>query len=661
MENLNQIFAWISANPTWGGIGVFLIAFVESLALVGLVLPGAAMMFGIGALVGTDVLPLGSTLVWAALGAICGDAVSFWLGHHYHMQLKTMWPLRRHPDLIANATEFFYRHGGKSILLGRFIGPIRPVIPAVAGMLGMPVRRFLQFNIISGILWAPVYVLPGMIFTTSLGLAAEVASRLAVMIGSLLAVMVLLLWLSRLGFKWLHRVTYPLLQRALWWSRLHPVAGRIPASLLDPEQPEARGLTLMALLLLTAALLFSFTLDTLNDPGSLLAGVDYSIHHTMQELRTPTVDRFMIILSQLGDIEVLLTLSLLVLAWLLRNGLRRAAVHWIAAIVVGSLLGVALFALGGELHESEFTRHAGGDDLLLTTIAALGFLAVLITREMPLRHRWWVYALAIALIITISFARLYLGAQDLGSLLGVLSLGLAWVALLGIGYRNHPAERVEPKKLALLSIVVITVTMAWHTPRQFEADLKHYAYAEELIPITRQQWLAGEVALPEYRVDLRGSKRYPLNLQFSGQLDELESLLKQAGWKHPPKVDSLSWLQWLNPDTPLQKMPVLAQLHNGRYHELLLTRESEGNLLALRLWRSQYRMGPASDILWLGNVSELKAVTRGGLTAPRTQANFDEARARLIVLLQNLPGIRVQYLPQQPLRITLSGQGQPGN
>ncbi|MDH5785088.1 MAG: membrane-associated protein, partial [Chromatiales bacterium] len=97
MESLNNVFSWISANPGWGGVGVFLIAFFESLALVGLVLPGAAMMFGIGALVGTDILPLGPTLVWAAAGAIAGDAVSFWLGRHYHMQLKTMWPLRNHP------------------------------------------------------------------------------------------------------------------------------------------------------------------------------------------------------------------------------------------------------------------------------------------------------------------------------------------------------------------------------------------------------------------------------------------------------------------------------------------------------------------------------------------------------------------------------------
>ncbi len=639
MESLNEIFAWINANPAWGGLGVFLIAFFESLALVGLILPGAAMMFGIGALVGTDVLPLWPTLMWAALGAISGDAVSFWLGRHYHMQLKTMWPLRKHPELIANATQFFYRHGGKSILFGRFIGPIRPVIPAVAGMLEMPTRRFLLFNVISGILWAPVYVLPGMIFTASLGLAAEVASRLAVMVGSMLAVLVLVLWLSRLGFNRLHHYAYPLMQRVLWWSRLHPVAGRIPASLLDPNQPEARGLTLMALVLLVAALLFGMTIDTLSGGDGMLSGLDYSIHHTMQNLRTPAVDGLMILFNQLGDIEVLLTLCVVVLAWLLRHGLRRAAIHWLAAIGFGALLGGALFALGGEIHATDLTLHAGGDDLLLMAIACFGFLAVLITRELPLRHRWWVHALVVALILTIAFARLYLGAQDLGSLLGVLTLGLAWVALLGIGYRNHPTERVAPLRLSLLAVVAVTLTMAWHAPQQFDKDLQRYAYAEESIVISQQQWLDGSVPLPAYRADLRGSQHYPLNLQYAGSRLELQGVLAGAGWQSPPTVDALSWLVWLNPNTPLAQMPVLPQVHDGRYHELLLSREVEGRMLALRLWRSHYRIGEGAQSLWLGNISELKAVTRGGLSVPRTQLNFDQALALFERQLASLPAI----------------------
>jgi undecaprenyl-diphosphatase len=646
VESLNDIFVWINTNPAWGGLGVFLIAFFESLALVGLILPGAAMMFGIGALVGTDVLPLWPTLMWATLGAIGGDGVSFWLGRRYHMQLKTMWPLRKHPELISNATQFFYRHGGKSILFGRFVGPIRPVIPAVAGMLEMPTRRFLLFNVISGILWAPVYVFPGLIFATSLGLAAEVASRLAVMVGSMLAVLVVVLWLSRLGFNWLHHQTYPLMQRLLWWSRLHPIVGRIPASLLDPTLPEARGLTLLALLLLIATTLFTLVVSTMGISDGMLAGLDYSLHHTIHNLRTPAIDRMMIFFSQLGDIEVLLSLFLLVLLWLWRCGLRRAALHWLAAIGFGALLGFALFALSRPLHTGVLIQHATDNSLLLSTVACFGFLAVLITRELPLRHRWSVYALAGTLILAIVFARFYLGALPLGAALGGLTLGLAWVSLLGIGYRNHPAERVAPHHLSLLALVVIALTMAWYTPRQFDDDLQRYAYVEESVVLSPQQWLAGtEPMLPGFRADLRGRHQHPLNLQFAGVLADLKSTLKEAGWHTPPTVDAISWMVWLNPNTPLEQMPVLPQVHDGRYHELLLTREINGARLALRLWRSHYRIGQTQQILWLGNISELKAESRGGLTVPRTQPNFDAVLQTFHLELQTLPAITLHHQP----------------
>ncbi|MCW8919807.1 MAG: VTT domain-containing protein [Gammaproteobacteria bacterium] len=667
MESLHEIFAWINAHPGWGGVGVFLIAFFESLALVGLILPGAAMMFGIGALVGTDVLPLGPTLVWAAAGAIAGDGASFWLGRHYHMQLKTMWPLRKHPELIANATQFFYRHGGKSILFGRFIGPIRPVIPAVAGMLEMPTRRFVLFNVLSGLLWAPVYVLPGMIFTTSLGLAAEVASRLAVMVGSMLAVVVLVLWLSRLAFNWLHRRTYPLMQRLLWWSRLHPLAGRIPASLLDPELPEARGLTLLALLLLGTTLLFSVVMVALGEGAGLLGGLDYTLHHTLQQLRTPAMDRLMLLFARLGEIKVLLSLSLLVLLWLLHCGFRRAALHWLAAAGFGALLGLALFALGHQLHAEALTQHAADNSLLLGVIACFGFLAVLIARELPLRQRWWVYALTGVLLLTIAFARLYLGIQHLGALIGVLLLGLSWVALLGIGYRNHPAERVAPLPLLLLALVVIATSMAWQAPPHLEESLQRYAAIEERVTLSPVQWLNESpettTPLPTFRADLRGLHRHPLNLQYVGALDALRQSLMAAGWRQPPKVDLLSWLVWLNPNTPLAQLPVLPQVHDGRYHELLLSREVDGQLLALRLWRSPYRLAVAGDKeqgLWLGSISYLAAESRGGLTVPRTQQGFDEALRHLSRQLASNPAITL-YPPlsrataQAVLRFTLRG------
>ena len=630
MDTISTLFGWISANPGWAGVGVFLIAFFESLALVGLLLPGAAMMFGIGAMVGTDTLPLWPTLLWAAFGAITGDGVSFWLGRRYHMQVKTMWPLRNHPELIANATNFFYRHGGKSILLGRFVGPIRPVIPAVAGMLEMPTRRFLLFNIISGILWAPVYVFPGMIFATSLGLASEVASRLAVLVGTLLGLLFVVIWLQKHLFNWLHRHTYPWMHRTLAWARVHPVMGEIPSALLDPDHPEARGLTVLALLLLTTSLLFAFVHHAVGQ-SELLLNLDDYLYYTLEALRTPWMDRFLAVLSMLGDWQVLLPLTLVVFGWLWFGRHRQALWHWLAAIGFGALLSLSLRWAGamvdGPLSAS---LHSGQ---LMSAMALYGFLSVLIARELPESRRWLVYAAAATLVLSIAFARLYLGAHRLSGVLGALTLGMAWISLLGIGYRNHPANRVAPGALAAVALTTLLLSASWHGWQHHATTLARYAIREKVSTLSQAQWWQEQWRhLPADRADLRGVNNHPLNLQYAGKLALLREALGPLGWHSPPPLTAQSWLTWLNDQTPLVQLPVLPQVHDGHNESLLLVKvdTEEGTLLALRLWPSRYRLEPGNIPLWIGNISMLSVVTRSGISAPRTQPDFDTPLQRFL-------------------------------
>jgi len=90
------------------------------------------ILFGAGALVATGALGLWPTLGAAVVGAIAGDGLSYWFGRRYRNGIRSWWPFRRHVDLLERAEAFVRRHGGKSVLLGRFVGPLRPVVPAVA-------------------------------------------------------------------------------------------------------------------------------------------------------------------------------------------------------------------------------------------------------------------------------------------------------------------------------------------------------------------------------------------------------------------------------------------------------------------------------------------------------------------------------------------------
>ena len=129
------------------------IALVESLALVGLLVPGVVLMAAASSLAGHQDLAIAPVLGAAFLGAVAGDGLSFLLGYTQRERVTALWPLSRHPEWLARGARFFQRHGTLSVFLGRFVGPVRPVVPLIAGMLQMSPRTFTWANLGSALLW----------------------------------------------------------------------------------------------------------------------------------------------------------------------------------------------------------------------------------------------------------------------------------------------------------------------------------------------------------------------------------------------------------------------------------------------------------------------------------------------------------------------------
>ena len=159
--DFQPIIDWLSAHPNLVIVSIALIAFIESLALAGIVVPGVLLLFLVAALAGNLSIPLWEVLGAGFVGAVLGDGLSYYLGHFFKGSLRQYWPFSRYPKALKMGEDFFSKHGGKSVIIGRFIGPIRPVLPLIAGMLGMSQIRFISFNIFSALAWAPFYLLPG--------------------------------------------------------------------------------------------------------------------------------------------------------------------------------------------------------------------------------------------------------------------------------------------------------------------------------------------------------------------------------------------------------------------------------------------------------------------------------------------------------------------
>lgn len=157
MENLARAaLDVIAAHPEAAAAVMFVAAFGESFAFVSLFFPGTSLVIAAGALMAQGALPQLPIIAGAVLGAVLGDGVSFWIGRRWGGAVARLWPFAARPRLLPGGIRFFERHGGKSVFFGRFLGPVRAVIPLAAGILGMPRGRFWIANIASALIWAPL-------------------------------------------------------------------------------------------------------------------------------------------------------------------------------------------------------------------------------------------------------------------------------------------------------------------------------------------------------------------------------------------------------------------------------------------------------------------------------------------------------------------------
>ncbi|WP_336818409.1 DedA family protein [Cedecea sp. MMO-103] len=198
MEALLEHF--ITQSVAYSLIAVMLVAFFESLALVGLILPGTVMMAGLGALIGSG--QVNFYYAWGAgiVGCLLGDWISFWLGQRFKGPLHRWSFMKKNKALLDKTEHALHQHSMFTILVGRFVGPTRPLVPMVAGMLDLPLAKFLLPNIIGCLLWPPLYFLPGILAGAAIDIPADMKSA---SFKWLLLAVALLLWLAAwLCWRW---------------------------------------------------------------------------------------------------------------------------------------------------------------------------------------------------------------------------------------------------------------------------------------------------------------------------------------------------------------------------------------------------------------------------------------------------------------------------
>ena len=428
-EWLTALTSWLAENPQWLGLSLFLVACLECLAVVGLLMPGTVLVFAIAVLAGTGVLSLGETLLLGYAGGLLGDLLSYGLGRRYHQNIRSLRGLRNHPEWLTRAELYVERYGIASLLVGRFIGPLRPMLPLTAGMLDMPFGRFLLVSLVAAAGWSMAYLLPGWTAGAAVRLPLPDGfwGEAGVVIG------VLLLLIGGIVHSSLHQLRW--------------------------VTPFAAGLS--------AAILIGLFIG-----WPYLVEFDEGLMTVIQGERSPIFDRFMVVVTRAGDFHTQLWAAVLLSLLLIGMKQVRAAVFAILTLLGTAMANGALKETFGRIRPEvllepldTFSFPSGHSSAAFAFFLTLGVLA---GRGQPPRLRLAWVLLAGLPATAIALSRVYLGVHwPTDVIAGAVLAATVCAASLTLVQRRAPMDALSPKVWWLIlpaTLGLISAFALWALP-----------------------------------------------------------------------------------------------------------------------------------------------------------------------------------------------------
>lgn len=437
MQWFDSMTTWLQGSPHWLALAIFLVACLECLAVAGIIIPGTVLLFSLAVLAGSGALELWQTLLLAYTGGLLGDAISYYIGRRFHQGIRGLPVLRDHPEWLSGAENYFQRYGVISLLVGRYIGPLRPMLPLVAGMLDMPAVRFALVSILAAAGWAVAYMLPGWATGAALRLPLpEGFWSAAGIVCATLAVMLLL-------------IIQASLRERRWSASLAALLGAIA---------------------LTAMLIGFPHLDSL----------DQGLMKLVQDERSAAFDPIVVFITRFGDFHIQFAVGVLLVLLLL------AVRRWQAGLFVGGCLLLAsttTTVLKNLLARSRpdvllqplesYSLPSGHSSAAFAFFLALGILA---GRGSAARTRltWLLVACLPALAIALS--RVYLGVHWPSDIIaGALVAATSCALSLALIQRAAPMQAL-PAKVWWLVMPACTALLGAMVTWQLSATLLRYSY-----------------------------------------------------------------------------------------------------------------------------------------------------------------------------------------
>ncbi|TNC82224.1 MAG: phosphoesterase [Oleiphilus sp.] len=468
--SLDSYILWLNQHPALILGSLLLMAFVESLAIAGIIVPGVAILFAIAVVAGGAGIPVLMALSAAMIGAVMGDVLSFYLGRHYSDRLTSMWPFSRYPDAIESGSRFFHRYGGYSVVIGRFVGPIRPILPLVAGALGMRPVRFVSINVLSAIAWAPAYVLPGYLVGAAVNISPP--AHWPILLGGMAICLLLLALVFRHASRQLQ-------EGQSWYAFLHS-RGWISV-LSELEKPYASWLLLIISLgsvcLWTWLSLYTPHLEFVNT-----LWLEFALSFEVDLLR-----KAFIFITALGD-ELFLQISFTIAVITLLISRQTAA----CLLLVFSGLTTSLLTHGMKaffeiprpdvfvLPLDSFAYPSGHSS---GAMVLYGLIATLVAERITPHSRWRIYLLFFIPAMLIGLSRVVLGAHWFSDVVAGLLIGAAICAAARIAYWyihrrsmcNAPVTTIGQRRVRLYGLMAWLISLGLYQYWMWEQQVLKYA------------------------------------------------------------------------------------------------------------------------------------------------------------------------------------------
>jgi membrane protein DedA with SNARE-associated domain len=606
---VSPLLEWLNANPEWAGAATFAISAAESIAIIGTIVPGSITMTAIGALAGAQVIPLWSTIFWAILGAIVGDGISYWMGYYFKDRLHRIWPFKNNPAILERGEIFVHKYGVMSVFIGRFVGPVRALVPLVAGMLGMRPLQFTIANVTSAIGWAPAYMLPGILLgAASLELPPDIAIHVILVLLLITLFIMLCLWLIYKICQLVHHQTTHL-QNWIWNSMKKSRAFSPIIYLLKrrhTKKPHGQLVLAFYLFLILLALVILCVYIAKYGPANLsINNVTFHLFRGVS-VRNEVIDHFMIGTTLFGQKEILIPVFAILILWLLFKKRWYTALHVIAlsALAVASIFALKHIVQSprpwGIAQSPEIYSMPSGHTAM--AVAFFFGIGALIASALPTRKRWPIYATAFFITILVGVSRLYLGAHWLTDVLAGWLLGMAVVLLVTISYRRDTDKPTQPFTIFMVSLFAFILSYGVYYIRH--ADYLQAQYAQIMWPVEQfkmEHWWEKNAAAPAYRVSLFGFPSQRINFEWVGNIDNIRDILMQEGWSKPPARDWISTLHRIADIRSTEFLPMISPQYLDKSPALILTRiqTPKKGLLVIRLWAAN-RLTESGEPLWVG-------------------------------------------------------------